>query len=141
MVPETMPKSLLVIGSGAIGIEFASFFRTLGAEVTVVELLPQILPVEDEEIAKHAHKRFEKQGMKILTEAKVTAVKKNSGNVTATIEDKAGKKSEITVDRIISAVGVQGNIENLDRSETRRVGKEWIRQGRSRWTPYHKKKK
>src|SRR3546814_7753695 len=97
MVPETMPKSLLVIGSGAIGIEFASFFRTLGAEVTVVELLPQILPVEDEEIAKHAHKRFEKQGMKILTEAKVTAVKKNSGNVTATIEDKAGKKSEITV--------------------------------------------
>ncbi|HEY9539174.1 MAG TPA: dihydrolipoyl dehydrogenase [Kiloniellaceae bacterium] len=119
MVPETMPKSLLVIGSGAIGIEFASFFRTLGAEVTVVELLPQILPVEDEEIAKHAHKRFEKQGMKILTEAKVTAVKKNSGNVTATIEDKAGKKSEITVDRIISAVGVQGNIENLGLESTK----------------------
>src|SRR3546814_16624562 len=98
MVPETMPKSLLVIGSGAIGIEFASFFRTLGAEVIVVELLPQILPVEDEEIAKHAHKRFEKQGMKILTEAKVTAVKKNRGNVTAPIEDKAGKKSEVTVE-------------------------------------------
>jgi len=119
MVPEVMPKSLLVIGSGAIGIEFASFFRTLGAEVTVVELLPQILPVEDEEIAKHAHKRFEKQGIKIVTEAKVTAVKKNSGNVTATIEDKAGKKSEITVDRVISAVGVQGNIENLGLESTK----------------------
>src|SRR3546814_470865 len=114
-----MPKSLLVIGSGGMCIEFASFFRTLGAEVTVVELLPQILPVEDEEIAKHAHKRFEKQGMKILTETKVTAVKKNSGNVTATIEDKAGKKSEITVDRIISAVGVQGNIENLGLESTK----------------------
>jgi dihydrolipoamide dehydrogenase len=113
MVPEAMPKSLLVIGSGAIGIEFASFFHTMGAEVTVVEVLPQILPVEDEEIAKHAHKRFEKQGMKILTEAKVTGVKKNGDSVTATIEDKAGKKSEITVDRVISAVGVQGNIENL----------------------------
>ena len=119
MVPEVMPKSLLVIGSGAIGIEFASFFHTMGAEVTVVELLPQILPVEDEEIAKHAHKRFEKQGIKIVTEAKVTAVKKNSGNVTATIEDKAGKKSEITVDRVISAVGVQGNIENLGLESTK----------------------
>jgi dihydrolipoamide dehydrogenase len=62
-----MPKSLLVVGSGAIGIEFASFYRTMGAEVTVVEMLPQILPVEDEEIAAHARKRFEKQGMKILT--------------------------------------------------------------------------
>ena len=113
MVPETMPKSLLVIGSGAIGIEFASFFRTMGAEVTVVELLPQILPAEDEEIAKHAHKRFEKQGMTIMTEAKVTGVKKNSANVTATIEDKAGKKTELTVERVISAVGVQGNVENL----------------------------
>ncbi|MPZ10329.1 MAG: dihydrolipoyl dehydrogenase [Kiloniellaceae bacterium] len=119
MVPETMPKSLLVIGSGAIGIEFASFFHTLGAEVTVVELLPQILPVEDEEIAKHAHKRFEKMGIKILTEAKVTAVKKNSSNVTATIEDKAGKKTEITVDRVISAVGVQGNIEDIGLESTK----------------------
>ncbi|MGF1592011.1 MAG: dihydrolipoyl dehydrogenase [Kiloniellaceae bacterium] len=119
MVPETMPKSLLVIGSGAIGIEFASFFRTMGAEVTVVELLPQILPVEDEEIAKHAHKRFEKQGIKIITEAKVTAVKKGSNNVTATVEDKAGKKTEITVDRVISAVGVQGNIENIGLETTK----------------------
>ena len=74
MVPDEMPKSLLVMGSGAIGIEFASFYRTMGAEVTVVELLPQILPVEDAEIAAHARKRFEKQGMKILTGAKVAKV-------------------------------------------------------------------
>ena len=86
MVPDAMPKSLLVIGSGAIGIEFASFFRTMGAEVTVVEVLPQILPVEDEEIAAHARKRFEKQGIKILTGAKVTKVDKGESDVTATIE-------------------------------------------------------
>src|SRR5262249_6946 len=72
MAPDKMPKSLLVIGSGAIGIEFASFYRTLGAEVTVVEILPQILPVEDAEIAAFARKSFEKQGIKILTGAKVT---------------------------------------------------------------------
>ena len=108
-----MPKSLLVIGSGAIGIEFASFYRTLGAEVTVVEILPQILPVEDEEIAAHARKRFEKQGMSILTEAKVSGLKKGKDSVTATIETKDGKKQELTVDRVISAVGVVGNIENL----------------------------
>ena len=74
-----MPKSLLVIGSGAIGIEFASFYRTMGAEVTVVEILPQILPVEDEEIAAHARKRFEKQGIKILTEAKVAKLDQGQG--------------------------------------------------------------
>ena len=119
MVPETMPKSLLVIGSGAIGIEFASFYRTMGAEVTVVELLPQILPVEDEEIAKLARKQFKKQGMKILSSAKVTGVKKNSGSVTATIEDAKGGKSELTVDRVISAVGVQGNIEDLGLETTK----------------------
>ena len=113
MVPEKMPKSLLVIGSGAIGIEFASFYRTLGAEVTVVEILPQILPVEDEEIAAHARKRFEKQGIRILTEAKVASLKKGKDCVTATIETKDGKKEEITVDRVISAVGVVGNIEEL----------------------------
>ncbi|MDJ0608174.1 MAG: dihydrolipoyl dehydrogenase [Kiloniellales bacterium] len=119
MVPETMPKSLLVIGSGAIGIEFASFFRTMGAEVTVVEVLPQVLPVEDEEIAKHARKQFEKQGIKVLTGAKVVGVKKSSNNVTATIEDAKGKTSELTVDRVISAVGVQGNIENIGLETTK----------------------
>ena len=112
MVPETMPKSLLVMGSGAIGIEFASFYRTMGAEVTVVELLPQILPVEDAEIAAHARKRFEKQGMKILTGAKVTKVAKGANAVTATIEA-GGKTQEITAERLISAVGVVCNVENL----------------------------
>jgi dihydrolipoamide dehydrogenase len=113
MVPERMPKSLLVVGSGAIGIEFASFYRTLGADVTVVEILPQILPVEDEEIAAHARKRFEKDGIKIFTEAKVANLAKGKDSVTATIETKDGKKQEITVDRVISAVGVVGNFENL----------------------------
>ena len=87
MVPTEMPKSMLVMGSGAIGIEFASFYRTMGAEVTVVEVLPQILPVEDAEIAAHARKRFEKQGIKILTGAKVTKVEKGANSVTATIDD------------------------------------------------------
>src|SRR6516225_1872128 len=113
MVPDRMPKSLLVIGSGAIGIEFASFFRTLGAEVTVVEVLPQILPVEDTEIAAFARKSFEKQGIKIFTGAKVTKLDKKSDNVTATIDDGKGGTQTLTAERIISAVGVVGNIENL----------------------------
>src|SRR6202140_1054270 len=113
MVPERMPKSLLVIGSGAIGIEFASFYRTLGTEVTVVEVLPQILPVEDAEIAALARKAFEKQGIKILTGAKVTSLVKKADNVTATIDDGKSGTQSLTVDRVISAVGVTGNIENL----------------------------
>ncbi len=113
MVPDRMPKSLLVIGSGAIGVEFASFYRTLGAEVTIVEVLPQILPVEDAEIAGFARKSFEKQGIKILTGAKVTKLDKKADSVTATIDDGKGGTQAITVDRVISAVGVVGNIENL----------------------------
>src|SRR6195256_3572899 len=113
MVPDRMPKSLLVIGSGAIGIEFASFYRTLGAEVTVVEVLPQILPVEDAEIAAFARKSFEKQGIKIFTGAKVTKLDKQADRVTATIEDGKGGTQTLTVERVISAVGVTGNIENL----------------------------
>jgi dihydrolipoamide dehydrogenase len=113
MVPDKMPKSLLVVGSGAIGIEFASFFRTMGAEVTVVEVLPQILPVEDTEISKFAHKAFEKQGIKILTNTKVTKLEKKSDSVVATLDDGKGKPQTIEVDRVISAVGVVGNIENL----------------------------
>jgi dihydrolipoamide dehydrogenase len=113
MNPDKMPKSLLVVGSGAIGIEFASFYRTLGAEVTVVEVLPQILPVEDAEIAAFARKQFEKQGMKIMSGAKVTKLDKKADSVTATIDDGKGKISEITVDRVIAAVGVVGNVENI----------------------------
>src|SRR5216683_2794842 len=113
MAPDRMPKSLLVVGSGAIGVEFASFYRTLGAEVTVVEVLPQILPVEDAEIAAFARKAFEKQGIKILTGAKVTRLDKKGDGVTATIDDGKGQKSSLNVERVISAVGVVGNIENL----------------------------
>src|SRR5579862_6902965 len=113
MVPDRMPKSLLVIGSGAIGIEFASFYRTLGADVTVVEVLPQILPAEDAEIATFARKSFEKQGIKILTGAKVTKLDKKPDSVTATIDDGKGGTQTLTVERVISAVGVVGNIENL----------------------------
>src|SRR4051794_36714966 len=112
MNPDKMPKSLLVIGSGAIGIEFASFYRTMGAEVTVVEVLPQILPVEDAEIAGVARKQFEKQGIKVMSGAKVTRLDKKADSVTATIDDGKGTQ-QITVDRVISAVGVVGNIENL----------------------------
>ena len=113
MVPEQIPRSLLVVGSGAIGIEFASFYRTMGAAVTVVELLPQILPVEDAEIAGLARKRFEKQGMKILTGAKVTSLEKRSDGVLATIVDDKGQQSRIEVEKVVSAVGVVGNVEGL----------------------------
>jgi dihydrolipoamide dehydrogenase len=113
MVPPAMPKSLLVMGSGAIGIEFASFYRTMGAEVTVIELLPQILPVEDAEIAGLARKRFEKQGIKILTGAKVTSVEKGADSVTATVDDGKGGTQKLTAERLISAVGVVSNIEGV----------------------------
>jgi dihydrolipoamide dehydrogenase len=112
MVPDRVPKSLLVIGSGAIGIEFASFFRALGSEVTVVEILPQILPAEDAEVAAFARKSFEKQGIKIITGAKVTKLDKKSDAVAATIEDGKGAQT-VTFERAISAVGVVGNVENL----------------------------
>src|SRR5438874_3459271 len=113
MVPDKMPKSLLVVGSGAIGIEFASFFHTMGSDVTVVEVLPQILPVEDAEIAGLARKRFEKLGIKILTNTKVTKLEKKSDSVVATIDDGKGKIQAVEFERVISAVGVVGNIEGL----------------------------
>ena len=135
MVPKALPKSLLVVGSGAIGIEFASFYRTLGAEVSVVEILPQVLPVEDEEIAALARKAFEKQGMKIHTGAAVTGIEKRRGKVTASIEAD-GKTRRLTVDRVILAVGIVGNVEALglegsavevDRSHV--VIDRWMRTG------------
>jgi dihydrolipoamide dehydrogenase len=112
MVPPAMPKSLLVIGSGAIGIEFASFYRNMGAEVTVVEVLPRILPVEDEEISAFAHKAFAKQGIKILVGVQVKGAKKGKDNVTVSVEAN-GKTQDITVDRVISAVGIVGNVEDI----------------------------
>ena len=113
MVPPEMPKSLLVMGSGAIGIEFASFYKTMGVDVTVVELLPAVMPIEDAEVSAFAKKQFEKQGMKIILEAKVTKVEKSANSVTAHVQKKDGTVEKITADRMISAVGVQGNVENL----------------------------
>jgi dihydrolipoamide dehydrogenase len=112
MVPPAMPKSLLVIGSGAIGIEFASFYLNMGAEVTVVEVMDRVMPVEDEEISAFARKAFEKQGMKIITSAAVKGLVRHADSVTVTIEA-GGKTTEITVDRVISAVGIVGNVEGI----------------------------
>lgn len=112
MVPAAMPKSLLVVGSGAIGIEFASFYRTLGAEVTVVEVMDRILPVEDAEISALAKKAFEKQGIKVLAAATVKGLKRNADDVVATVES-TGKTFDISADRVIVAVGISPNTENL----------------------------
>jgi dihydrolipoamide dehydrogenase len=112
MVPPAMPKTLLVIGSGAIGIEFASFYRDMGAEVTVVEVLDRVLPVEDAEISAFARKAFERQGIKILTSAAVKGTRKGADNVTVTVEH-GGNAQDITVDRVISAVGIVGNVEGI----------------------------
>ncbi len=126
MVPEAMPKSVLVIGSGAIGIEFASFYRNMGAEVTVVEVLDRVVPVEDDEISAFARKSFEKQGMKIHTSTTVKGLKRNGNSVTATIEA-AGKQSEITAERVVLAIGIVGNVENLGLEGTKvRVEKTHI---------------
>ena len=112
MVPPALPKSLLVIGSGAIGIEFASFYHDMGAEVTVVEVMDRVLPVEDEEISAFARQSFEKQGLRIHTGASVTGLRKGADQVTATITQ-GESRQEITVDRVISATGIVGNVENL----------------------------
>jgi dihydrolipoamide dehydrogenase len=118
MVPEALPKSLLVIGSGAIGIEFASFYRNLGSEVTVVEVLDRVLPVEDEDISAFAKKAFEKQGMKIFTATTVKELKRNGDSVTATLV--AGDKTQtITADRVVLAVGIVGNVENIGLEKTK----------------------
>jgi dihydrolipoamide dehydrogenase len=113
MKPAKMPKSVVVMGSGAIGVEFASFYRSMGAEVTIIELLPQIMPVEDAEIAGLARKRFEKRGIKIITDAKVAKVEKTKDGVVAHVELKDGKTEKIAGEKLISAVGVQCNTEGL----------------------------
>src|SRR5256714_9553558 len=135
MIPEAIPHSLLVVGAGAIGMEFASFYRDMGAEVTVVEVLDRVLPVEDEEISVFARKAFEKQGMKIHTGATVKGLKRGRDNVAAQIEA-GGKTSDITVDRVILAVGIVGNVENIGLEQTKVkvdrthvVVDEWLRTG------------
>ncbi len=113
MIPASLPQSLLVVGSGAIGIEFASFFHTLGSDVTVVEVLDRVLPVEDEEISQLAHKAFVKQGMKVKVSTTVEKLEKGADNVTATLKAKDGANETITTDRVILAVGIVGNVENI----------------------------
>jgi len=126
MIPPAMPKSVLVVGSGAIGIEFASFYRNMGAEVTVVEVLDRVVPAEDEEISAFARKSFEKQGMKIHTGAVVKALKHNANSVTATIEA-GGKAVEVNAERVVLAVGIVGNVEDLGLEGTKiRVEKSHI---------------
>ncbi|MBV7379635.1 dihydrolipoyl dehydrogenase [Maritimibacter dapengensis] len=114
--PPRMPKKLLVIGSGAIGIEFASFFNTLGADTTVVEVMDRVLPVEDAEISAFAKKQFEKQGMKIREKSTVKKLDRGKGKVTAHIE-KDGKTETQEFDSVISAVGIVGNVEGLGLEE------------------------
>jgi dihydrolipoamide dehydrogenase len=135
MIPEAIPHSLLVVGSGAIGMEFASFYRDMGAEVTVVEVLDRVLPVEDEEISTFARKSFEKQGIKIHTGATVKSLKRSKDNVSAQIEAN-GKSTDITVERVILAVGIVGNVENIGLEDTKAkverthvVVDEWLRTG------------
>ena len=135
MVPSAIPKSLLVVGSGAIGIEFASFYRDMGADVTVVEVLDRVLPVEDEEISAFARKSFEKQGIKIHTGATVKALERAGNQVTARIET-GDKVSELAVEKVILAVGIVGNIEEIGVEDTavkvertHVVVDEWLRTG------------
>ena len=135
MVPAAIPKSLLVVGSGAIGIEFASFYHDMGAEVTVVEVLDRVLPVEDEEISAFARRSFEKQGIKIHTGAKVASLERNGENVTARIES-GGQGAAVTVERVILAVGIVGNVEDIGLENTgvtvertHVVVDEWLRTG------------
>ena len=135
MVPAAIPKSLLVVGSGAIGIEFASFYHDMGAEVTVVEVLDRVLPVEDEEISTFARKSFEKQGIKIHTGAMVASLERNGETITARVE--AGEQvDELSVERVILAVGIIGNVEDIGLENTEVmverahvVVDEWLRTG------------
>jgi len=117
LVPDVMPKRLLVVGSGAIGIEFASFFHTMGAEVTVVEVLDRIVPVEDPDISAHLAKSLKKDGMTILTKAKVANIAVSGGMAKVSVEQ-GGKTQDIEVDRVILAVGITPNVEDIGLENT-----------------------
>jgi dihydrolipoyl dehydrogenase len=136
MVPAAIPKSLLVVGSGAIGIEFASFYHDMGAEVTVVEVLDRVLPIEDEEISAFARKSFEKQGINIHTGATVKALEHAGNGVLARIDGADGKSFESNIERVILAVGIVGNFEDIglentgvEIERTHVVVDEWLRTG------------
>jgi dihydrolipoamide dehydrogenase len=135
MVPMAIPKSLLVVGAGAIGIEFASFYHDMGAHVTVVEMLDRVLPAEDEEISALARKLFEKQGIKIRTAATVAALEHAGETLRARIEG-GGEGEQLTVERVILAVGIVGNVEDISIENTGVVVQkshvvvdEWLRTG------------
>jgi dihydrolipoamide dehydrogenase len=121
MTPTFMPKELLIIGSGAIGIEFASFYKTLGANVTIVEMMDRILPQEDAEISTMAQKTFEKQGMNFMLGASVTDMKATDKDVTVSIKDSKGATTTKTIDAVIVAIGIIGNTENLGLDKTKAV--------------------
>lgn len=113
MKPEVLPKSIVVAGSGAIGIEFASFYRTLGSEVTVVEMLPQILPAEDEEISALARKAFEKQGIRFVTGTRIESVGTSSEGITASLALESGEREMLSAEKLIMAIGVEANTAGL----------------------------
>lgn len=120
MVPKELPKSIVIIGSGAIGIEYANFYNNLGCDVSVIELAERILPVEDEEISSFAQKEFEKQGIKFYINSSVTNIKKNKNNVTLEItNNNSTKPAKVTVQKIISAVGIVGNTEDIGIENTK----------------------
>lgn len=119
MVPDRMPESLLVVGAGAIGVEFASFYRDMGAEVTIVEQLPRILPAEDDEISDFARRAFEGQGIRIHTGATLTDLKRESDAVTARIEASGSESVTVEAERLVLAVGITGNVEDLGLESTR----------------------
>jgi dihydrolipoamide dehydrogenase len=136
MVPKSMPKSVLVVGSGAIGVEFASFYHHLGADVTIVEILDRVLPVEDEEISAFTRKQLEKRGLEIRTGAKVTGVTTADGRVTGRIEPNGGEPQGFDVDRVVLAIGITGNVEDIGLENTKVdverghvVVDEWLRTG------------
>ena len=117
--PKSVPGKLLVIGSGAIGIEFASFYNELGSDVTVVEMMDRVMPVEDEEISAFAQKSFKSQGINIMTEASVKKLDKKAKSVVCTVESKGGKSEQIEVDNVIIAIGIDGNVENIGLEENK----------------------
>lgn len=118
LAPKSMPKSLIIVGSGAIGVEFASFYHNMGVEVTLIEMANNILPVEDEEISAIAYKSFTKQGIKIHTSSQITKISKNKDDLTATLVTN-GKEQTIKAEKIIMAVGVVANTENLGLEKTK----------------------
>lgn len=136
LVPESLPSSMLIVGSGAIGSEFASFYNEFGVKVTIVEVADRILPVEDEEISSFAHKQFEKQGINIITKATVTGFDKSKKDVTAHIKKSDGSTEDMKFDRVIMAVGVVANTEDLGLENTKVkldrghiVTDEWLQTG------------